>query len=170
MDDLLDNLLGSEDIGCCIKTRTKKVVMQNRICRDICGDEIGNVCTKGCMELFAKDNAQQWNATSNRLYNNGRINGGFYDIVLLSSKHHIICFIRALDELHKMGVDFYKDKGLTKREFEVISLVIKGLSNDQICDHLSISKYTLRTHLNNTYNKVRDFGEMPKFIPVNRLT
>jgi len=42
------------------------------------------------------------------------------------------------------------------------------VSNQEICESLSISKATLRTHLNNIYRKCRDLGEEPKFVPANR--
>ena len=44
-------------------------------------------------------------------------------------------------------------KELTERELEVLSLVVKGLSNQEIGDALFISRKTVATHLGNIYEK-----------------
>ena len=67
-----------------------------------------------------------------------------------------------------MALSYYRNKGLTRRETEVVSLTIRGISNTDICKSLSITRATLRTHLNNIYHKFRDLGESPEFFPANR--
>lgn len=42
---------------------------------------------------------------------------------------------------------------LTKKEFEVLSLVAKGYSNREICEELFLAKCTIQTHLNSIYTK-----------------
>ena len=42
---------------------------------------------------------------------------------------------------------------LTEREFNVISLVVKGLTNSQIADRLHISVHTVKAHLEAIYDK-----------------
>ena len=37
--------------------------------------------------------------------------------------------------------------GLTERERDVLTLVGRGLSNDEICQHLHISMHTTKTHI-----------------------
>lgn len=64
---------------------------------------------------------------------------------------------------------FYKDKGLTRRESEIISFVILGYSNKYITEELAISRATLKSHLNNIYRKIREKGAFPEYIPVNRI-
>jgi DNA-binding CsgD family transcriptional regulator len=68
-----------------------------------------------------------------------------------------------------MALAYYRDRDLTRRETEVVSLTIRGVSNPEICEQLSISRATLRTHLNNVYRKFRDLGEVPEFMPANRI-
>jgi len=43
---------------------------------------------------------------------------------------------------------------LTEREVEVIGLVAKGLSNQDIADQLVIAEVTVRTHVSNILSKL----------------
>jgi DNA-binding NarL/FixJ family response regulator len=43
---------------------------------------------------------------------------------------------------------------LTAREVEVLRLIAKGLSNQEIADRLFISEATVKTHLNRTMSKL----------------
>ena len=47
----------------------------------------------------------------------------------------------------------YKNELLTKREVEVLSLVVEGLSNEVIADRLVISVHTVKAHLESIYRK-----------------
>src|SRR5262249_8389576 len=44
--------------------------------------------------------------------------------------------------------------GLTKREFEVLRLVAKGLTNAQIAERLGISQTTVNSYLSSVYSKL----------------
>ncbi len=167
--EALEASLQRSDIAVCVKDTAKKVLLQNERCRDVCGNKLGEVCTQGCMELYAEDKYQQWKDWGSRVYRNSFIHGGFYDVTLLCSSAHIITFLQPLKEKYDMALAYYREKGLTKREVEVISLTIQGISNSEICRRLSISKATLRTHLNRVYSKLRDLGEMAEFLPARRM-
>jgi DNA-binding NarL/FixJ family response regulator len=43
---------------------------------------------------------------------------------------------------------------LTLREWEVATLVAKGLSNKEIARHLNVREGTVKIHLHNTYEKL----------------
>ena len=167
---LLEESLESEGIAVCIKDLRRKVLRQNERCRQICGDYLGRTCEQGCMGLFAKDRFQQWKDWGSRVYRNSLINGSFNDVTLLCSRERIITFLQPLRDKYEKALAYYREKGLTRRESEVIALTIQGSSNSDICASLSISRATLRTHLNNIYRKFRDLGEMPEFIPANRIS
>jgi DNA-binding CsgD family transcriptional regulator len=167
---LLEESLESGDIAVCVKNVQRKVLMQNQRCRQICGDHVGRACEQGCMELFAKDRFQQWKDWGTRVYKNSLINGSFNDVTLLCSRERIITFLQPLRDKYENALAYYREKGLTRRESEVIALTIQGSSNTDICASLSISRATLRTHLNNIYRKFRELGEIPEFIPANRLS
>ncbi|CAG0966340.1 partial Oxygen regulatory protein NreC, partial [Anaerolineae bacterium] len=43
---------------------------------------------------------------------------------------------------------------LTPREFEILPLISRGLSNQEIADHLTISPATVKTHVSNILHKL----------------
>ncbi|MDT8388754.1 MAG: helix-turn-helix transcriptional regulator [Thiogranum sp.] len=170
MTELLETSLQTGNIAVCVKDSSKKVLMQNDQCRSICGDSVGETCERGCMELYASDTLQQWPDWGSRVYRNSYMHGGFFDVTLLCSNDNIVTFLQPLSEKYEMALDYYRDKGLTRRETEVIALTIQGASNQDICEALSISRATLRTHLNNVYHKLRDRGDDPRFMPPARIS
>ena len=54
---------------------------------------------------------------------------------------------------------------LSTRESEVLKLIIQGLSNQQIADHLSVAPSTIKTHINNIYGKL---GVQTRVQAINR--
>jgi len=169
MDKLLEQSLDAGEIATCVKDSEKRVLSQNDYCRKICGERQGEVCETGCMELYARDTRQQWKGWGSRVYKNSILHGSFFDVTLLCSAGNIITFLQPLKDKYDMALAYYRNKGLTRRETEVVSLTIRGVSNPEICEQLSISRATLRTHLNNVYRKFRDLGEVPAFMPANRI-
>jgi len=165
---MLNDALEAGKMAVCVKDSSKKVLMQDDYCRSICGDQLGEVCEHGCMELYAGDKSCQWQDWGSRVYKNSVIQGDYYDITLLCSTERIITFLQPLKEKYEMALAYFREKGLTRREAEVIALTVRGVSNLNICENLSITRATLRTHLNNVYRKFRESGEVPEFIPGNR--
>ncbi len=43
---------------------------------------------------------------------------------------------------------------LTEREYEILSLVASGLSNQEIADHIFLSRHTVETHIRHVYRKL----------------
>ncbi len=167
---MLDESLRASCIAVCVKNDDKEVLEQNELCRQICGDCLGEVCEKGCMSLFAQDDASQWKDWGSRVYKNSHIHDAFFDVTLLLSGKNIITFLQPLKDKYEQALAYYQGKGLTRRETEVVSLTIRGVTNIDICESLSISRATLRTHLNNIYRKLRELGEEPAFMPANRVS
>lgn len=50
--------------------------------------------------------------------------------------------------------DFQKTYNITARQMEIIHLVVSGLSNIEVAEHLKISERTVENHLFNIYNKI----------------
>jgi len=55
----------------------------------------------------------------------------------------------------KKGSSVVPRPHLTKREDEVVKLIIQGYSNKQVSEKLFISEKTVKSHLNNVYKKLR---------------
>ena len=58
---------------------------------------------------------------------------------------------------------------LTKREVEILSLVIEGYSSKQVADLLFISKRTVDFHLDNVYGKLEVRNKMQALQRATRL-
>lgn len=154
----------------CIKDSNGRVLVQNDLCSEICGDYSNKVCDIGCMELYARDKSQQWQNWGSRVYNNSFVHNDYYDITLLCDDEYLITFLQPLKAKYEMALVYYKDKKLTKRERGIIPYLVQGVSNQEICEQLSVSKATLKTHLNNIYKKVHNSGETLKYIPHKRIS
>ncbi len=50
---------------------------------------------------------------------------------------------------------YLQDKGLSKRESEVVILVVQGLTNKQVADRLCVAEKTVKFHLTNVYKRMR---------------
>lgn len=61
---------------------------------------------------------------------------------------------RVIRELHKPAEAGPAEEPLTEREVQVLSLVAKGLSNQDIAQRLVISERTVRTHVSNILGKL----------------
>ncbi len=166
---MLDEALESAKAGVCVKDRDGRVLQQNDICRDICGLREGTVCVDGCMLLHAGDSTRQWKNWGSSVHRNSHIHGGHYDVSLICSDDRMITFLQPLDEVYERALAHYRDKGLTRRELEIVSWLIRGSTNAQICEQLTISRATLRTHLNTLYGKLRAHGESVEFLPGYRV-
>lgn len=170
MDSVLEPSLVDHDLGVCVKSPSGKVLQQNKLCLKICGDCLGKVCDVACMELYAKDESRQWNNWGSHVYKNSYAHDGFYDITLLCSDSHMITFLQPLEDKYKKALEYYKNLNLTKREMEVLSYIIKGATNSEISHKISVSKATIKTHLNNVYKKASDISFELKYLPKNRLS
>ncbi|WP_420575302.1 response regulator transcription factor [Ekhidna sp.] len=69
----------------------------------------------------------------------------------------------ALDEFVHNNMNKFQE--LTAREVEVMTLLAKGLSNQEIADQLSIARFTVDTHRKNIMNKL----EIKRFVDLIRF-
>lgn len=50
---------------------------------------------------------------------------------------------------------YLQEKGLSKREAEVVILVVQGLTNKQVADKLCVAEKTVKFHLTNVYKRMK---------------
>ena len=50
---------------------------------------------------------------------------------------------------------YLQDRGLSKRESEVVILVVQGLTNKQVADRLCVAEKTVKFHLTNVYKRMK---------------
>ncbi len=65
--------------------------------------------------------------------------------------------------LSAMLIDFYRRQqvntyrpvcGLTRRELEIVTLLVSGASNTEIAEKLFVSEHTVKSHLYNLFRKI----------------
>ena len=96
------------------------------------------------------------------LYRNiGKDNFKYDDIFLLDMlKEHLSFRLNQEKKGREIGhgklsvVEATEKYQLTKRESNILQLLLDGLENDEICDELSISVNTLKKHILNIYKKL----------------
>ena len=73
--------------------------------------------------------------------------------ILVDKFQDIIGYIVAADPIldHDLMVEKYS---ITKREYEIIKLLMSGRSNKSIAEYLNISERTIKSHIANIYNKL----------------
>ena len=168
MSEILDSALAESSIGVCVKDMSSRVLMQNEFCLETCGERSGEVCIAGCMKRYTEDDLAQWNRWGIRLYRNIGRKGNSFDAAVVATEHHLITLLQPLQDKHTKALEYYRAMGLTPRELEIISKVIQGFSNPDICEKLSISRATLKTHLYHVYQKVENLGKVPDYLPTRR--
>jgi len=79
--------------------------------------------------------------------------------------------LRSIIKNSKSDIDNSNNKSLTKREKEIISLVVDGLTNKEIADKLFISIRTVDSHKNNIMQKLnlKSSVDLVKYAIKNKL-
>ena len=70
----------------------------------------------------------------------------------LTRKKTVVITVPAVD--FKVDDEKVKTLGISKREYEVLELMAKGLSNQEIADRLFVSLNTIKTHSSNLFLKL----------------
>ncbi len=84
----------------------------------------------------------------------------------LIKEHLALALARCSSDTSGSAVDphlFSDSLSLTGREREVLMLIVKGESHEEICTKLAISIHTLKSHLQNIYQKAGVKGKLQLF-------
>ena len=106
------------------------------------------------MEFYLCNEACPSRAEGAQLFANKTIKNQYVDMVLLNNGENIVTLIYPVNDKHSKELEYFRDKGLSKREREIVEMVVRGMTNSEIVKTLEISKATLKTHLNNIYKKL----------------
>ncbi|MDM8521078.1 response regulator transcription factor [Anaerolineales bacterium HSG6] len=77
-----------------------------------------------------------------------------HDVYQGQSSLHPTIALKVIRELNQSSNQPPTESPLTSREVEVLKLVAQGLINEEIAEELSISKWTVRTHVRNILGKL----------------
>lgn len=141
-------------IGICIKSENLTVEYQNSKCQEICGNQEGQKCKKGCILKLNADRSEQVPHSGFRLYRNMAIEDQIVDCIIAQDGEKIITlFLNSQEFIHNQ-LNLLKKYSLSVSELVIIKKFIEGYTNSEIAAQSFISKSTLRTHLNNIYKKL----------------
>lgn len=152
----LSGFLQSDEVVFCIKDASYRVLYQNEPCLKLCQKQSGQICKKNCMSLYVrpKEDPTIDREKGTQYYPAQLIEGNLYDIFLLNDGKYLITIVYPLEDRHQADMEYYSKYDLTRRETEILSLKLTGLSNKEISKKLFISLGTLKTHLNHIYQKI----------------
>jgi len=160
MDNHLRQLFGPAGMGLCIKDTHRKVLYQNEVCKEHCGNMEGSPCNKGCMCCYVSNEKNPSRNEGVQLYTDRKCKDQFLDMVIVNDGERLITMLYNVSKKHERELEYFTDKGLSKRELQVVRMVVQGQTNSEIVKALKISKATLKTHLNNIYKKLPAEGRV----------
>ena len=144
----------SRKLCVCVKDTEKQVVYQNKACLECCGDMTSQACEKSCMRCYHFNNSSPEREEGTQYFPNELIEGELYDVLFINDGENLTTFLYPVGSRQKADLKQIAEYDLTKRELEVIRLVIEGNSNTNIAEKLFVSKATVKKHLNNIYKKL----------------
>lgn len=146
-----------EKLGVCVKDPQKQVLYQNEKSIRICGNQVGQTCSKGCMTVYKTVDECSAISEGMKLFKGVKIDEQIADAVVISDGESITSLLYSLndgDSKFQKQKEYFEKSGLTKSEIRIMQMVSQGMSNAAICEQLYISRATLKTHLNNVYKKL----------------
>ena len=151
--DIKELIFKQEGLGVCIKDNGGKVLYQNEASKRICGNCEGANCEKGCMLLYRREDEKKAQVGS-QTFQGVDIGGELCQVVMINDGKSLITFLLGLREKIQADMKYFDQYSLSKREFEILELVLQGLNNHAIGKKLFISVATVKTHLNKIYKKI----------------
>lgn len=149
-------LENSNSIGICIKNKSSIVTYQNITCKNHCGDQINNVCQKGCMLAYSAESPE---SIKQGVHYRGIIDsdvGPIESIVIEDNQ----CITTIFYDLKNKKVaiqedlDNLKDISLTNSELTILNEILAGKTKTEIAKALFVSLSTIKNHINNLYKKL----------------
>ena len=161
MFKLAKNLLSFFDfdgLGICLKNRSKKIIFQNVLCKQICGNKMRQLCGN-CAFPSPKQRSllEPRSSTSSTRNPNRYISNQLCDVhQFIEKKNKELILFKPIQYNPASYLALFRLNKFTNREIEIGLFIIENKSNAEIQKQLNISKSTLKTHLNHIYQKLPD--------------
>ena len=138
----------------CLLRKGNKVFYQNSVCKKLCGNFSGKDCPQTCISSCEKSLGRPLGEDGIEHFSNNKVGNQFFDALFFNALPYRMVLLYPLQQKYDAWLKRFKDKNLSRRELEIANLCIQGFTNSRIIKRLSISKATLKTHLNNIYKKM----------------
>lgn len=153
----LDKTLDFNEVGICMTDASKKVIHQNKRCKEICGDQIDHSCSL-CQRPTTQDTQTSpdpfLSSAAIQPFTQTLINNILCDVCKVQENgQKELTIFYPTEQLSTEFESLIKDAGLTTQETKIATLLLKNHSNLDIQNTLNITKATLKTHLNRLYKK-----------------
>jgi DNA-binding CsgD family transcriptional regulator len=150
-------------MGICVKSVEGAVSFQNKLCKKICGDQVGKKCKTGCMLHYLEKPFDRMFGKGMHLLKNVNANNNFVDVIMINDEKNLTSLLyKKTDDIHAQ-LNYLEQFNLSKMETKIIEKFLQGYSSKTISHQMFISPKTLRTHLNNIYKKI-PLGDKQKII------
>jgi DNA-binding CsgD family transcriptional regulator len=141
-------------MGECVKGLDRTVQSQNDVCKSVCGDQVGRVCTKGCMKDHVDDSLGLGLNQGFRVIEHMETDGRIVDAVVINDGKTLTTLLYDRTATIEQQLECLKAFNLTPSETTVIHRILIGHPNREVAKQLSISPATLRVHLKRIYKKI----------------
>lgn len=138
----------AKKIATCKRDSKGKVIDQNEQSLSVCGYQHGVTCQEGCVEFIKGELLERPVLRQHKL-----VKENFFDIFVYKEEDAVVSMLFPVAGNPENIRNTLQNAQLTKRENEISELILKGLTNQQICKKLFISRSTLKTHINRIYKK-----------------
>lgn len=156
MFDILGFLEDSKTIYC-VKDFPGRVLYQNKICIELCGVRTSDSepCDKNCMTKYAREKECPEREKGTRYLPFQLVEDRFFDIFFINDGQTLVSILVPLEDRHQVDVQYFtQDRNFTAKEIEIASLMVKRMTNKDICLKLNLKINTLKKHIKNIYQKL----------------
>lgn len=105
----------------------------------------------GCVTLFRKNDSDDFSELDMEI---AAILKKHMQVRLWRENRFMEKLEKCAPEQNRFNKEIVSEYGLTEREWEVVQLIAKSFTDDEISEAMAISKNTLKKHIGNIYNKM----------------
>ena len=149
-----DEAFGDSRSNICVQREGGKIFYQNSSCRKLCGNFFGKICPQTCVSSCEKAAGQRLNGEGLQFFGYRKVGNQHFDVLFFGEEPWRLILLYPLQRKYEAWMKRFQERNLSRRELEIANLCLQGLTNSKIMGELSISKATLKTHLNNLYKKI----------------